>query len=115
MIYHPRVYQTALVLAFLSISFLVFSKPNYPELDINHFDKYGHIGAFWLLSWLTYASFHWRWPALVGAMASYAVFIEVIQSKLPYRSAEVADFIADMFGVVLFYASLWLYRRVRQA
>ncbi|WP_245837036.1 VanZ family protein [Paraferrimonas sedimenticola] len=114
MIYNPRLYQLALSFAFLGISFLVFSRPNYPTMGIEHVDKIGHLGAFWLLSWLTYASFKWRWVVLTGVMALYAVMIEVIQAQLPYRSAEVGDFVADMSGVALFYLTLWGYRTLKR-
>lgn len=97
-----RVFQLALLAAILIVSYLVFSRPSYPQ-GIPHLDKVGHLGSFLLLSWLTFQAFRPRWFILVPIMAIYAVSIEIIQSYLPYRSASFADIVADMLGVGTFY------------
>ncbi len=74
-------------------------------------DKIGHFGSFFGLSLLTYLAFKPRWYTLTIFMAGYALFIELVQSRLPYRSADSADFLADMLGVLLFYFVRWIYRR----
>ncbi len=78
-------------------------------------DKLGHLGSFFCLALLTHLAFEPKWYSLAGILASYALFIELVQSRLPYRSASSADFIADMVGVLLFYFGLWLYRRYIKA
>ncbi|WP_163935973.1 VanZ family protein [Paraferrimonas sp. SM1919] len=95
--------QFALIFAFIAISYLVFSKPSYPKVDIDHFDKIGHFSAFFALALLTANSF----PKLSNfgvllIMASYACLIEFVQYFLPYRSAEWADFAADMAGAMTY-------------
>ena len=84
------------------VSFMVFSRPSYPQ-GIAHLDKIGHLVSFLILSWLTFEAFKPRWFILVPIMASYALTIELVQAYLPYRTASLADFIADMLGVGLFY------------
>ncbi|ABO24760.1 VanZ family protein [Shewanella loihica] len=107
-------FKIALLLAIIVISYLVFSRPNYPQV-IPHMDKLGHLGSFFCLALLTHLAFEPKWYSLAGILAGYALFIELVQSRLPYRSASSADFIADMVGVLLFYFGLWLYRRYIKA
>lgn len=99
-------FRIIFIIAFFIINYLVFSKPSYPQNSIPHLDKIGHIGSFFALTLLIYFAFHLHWKWVLMLMAIYGVSIEVIQSFLPYRSAEVADVIADIAGVALFYVSL---------
>lgn len=78
-------------------------------------DKIGHLGSFFCLSYLTHLAFKPRWYLLVITLAGYGIFIELVQSTLPYRSASIADFVADMFGVLLFYFYHWSYQRYIKA
>ncbi|BDM63331.1 teicoplanin resistance protein VanZ [Shewanella sp. NFH-SH190041] len=106
MISRIRFFKFALLAALLVVSYLVFSRPDYPQDVIPNMDKIGHLGSFFLLSWLSYEAFRPRWQILVPTMAVYAVGIEFVQSFLPYRSASVGDVVADMLGVALFYMLL---------
>ncbi|WP_335909128.1 VanZ family protein [Shewanella indica] len=110
MINRQLLFKIALLIALAVISYLVFSKPNYPQ-SIPNLDKVGHIGSFFALAWLTYLAFRPRWYLMFATLAGYGFLIEMVQSRLPYRSADMADFVADMTGVVLFYVSLWGYRK----
>ncbi|WP_299786860.1 VanZ family protein [uncultured Shewanella sp.] len=114
MISRRNLFKMALALALILISYLVFSRPSYPQL-LPHMDKVGHLGSFFCLSYLTHLAFRPRWQYLAITLAGYALFIELVQSTLPYRSASVGDFIADMAGVMLFYLSQWSYRRYFRA
>ncbi|QFU23993.1 VanZ family protein [Shewanella eurypsychrophilus] len=114
MISRRLIFKLILALALIVISYLVFSRPNYPQL-IPNMDKVGHLGSFFCLSLLTYLAFRPKWYLLTTTLAIYAVFIELVQSRLPYRSASLADFIADMAGVLLFYFCLWSYLRYFKA
>ncbi|QYJ87093.1 VanZ family protein [Shewanella mesophila] len=114
MISRKLIFKLALLLALLVISYLVFSRPNYPQL-VPNMDKVGHLGSFFCLALLTYLAFEPKWYTLTSILAFYAIFIELVQSTLPYRSASSADFIADMLGVALFYFIHWLYRRYVKA
>nr|WP_275660388.1 VanZ family protein [Shewanella sp. Isolate13] len=104
------IFKWALAIMLILVSYLVFSKPSYPT-GIPNFDKIGHVGSFFILSYLTYLAFKPKWYILAVILAGYAVFIEVVQSQLSYRSASFADFIADMVGISLFYFTHWLYCR----
>jgi VanZ family protein len=108
------IFKLALLLALLLISYLVFSRPNYPQV-VPNLDKIGHLGSFFCLALLTYLAFEPKWYTLTSILALYALFIELVQARLPYRSASTADFIADMAGILLFYLFRWLYRRYIKA
>jgi VanZ family protein len=101
-------FKLALAVAVVVISYLVFSRPTYTQ-SIPHLDKVGHLGSFFCLSYLTYLAFKPKWYWLSLSLAGYAILIELVQSRLPYRSASVGDVIADIAGVALFYFCLWAY------
>ncbi|MEZ9596167.1 VanZ family protein [Shewanella sp. 10N.261.52.F9] len=105
------IFKWALAVTLIVVSYLVFSKPNYYPTGIPYFDKMGHVGSFFVLSYLTYLAFKPKWYVLAVILACYAVFIEIVQSQLSYRSASIGDFIADMVGISLFYITHWLYCR----
>jgi VanZ family protein len=107
------VFRIALLAAVLLVSYLVFSKPSYPQ-NIPNLDKVGHIGSFFMLAWLAYQAYRPRWYWIVLELAFYGMLIEVVQSFLPYRSADVKDFMADMAGVALFYLLLGVWHQVRR-
>ena len=104
------VFTAAFALAVLVVSYLVFSKPNYP-VTFNNMDKVGHILSFFGLAFLAYFAFKPKWYWMWSVLTFYAILIEVIQSQIPYRSASVADVVADVFGIGLFYLFLFVFRK----
>ncbi|MFT5788411.1 MAG: VanZ family protein [Shewanella sp.] len=110
-----NIFKLALAITLMLVSYLVFSKPSYNINAIAHFDKIGHIGSFFVLSYLTYFAFKPRWYLLALVLVFYAVFIEMVQSQLSYRSASFADIVADMIGILLFYITQWLYSKYFKA
>jgi|TARA_R110000851_G_scaffold67191_2_gene151531 VanZ family protein len=112
---YKNIFKLALVVAVIVTSYLVFSKPNYPQAFAN-MDKVGHLGSFFALAYLAHYAFKPRWYILCTSLATYAVLIELIQSRLPYRSASAADVIADFVGIALFYLlhfSITQYRKLK--
>jgi|TARA_R110002126_G_scaffold49395_10_gene136855 VanZ family protein len=112
---YKNIFKLALVVAIIVTSYLVFSKPSYPQ-TFAHMDKVGHLGSFFALAYLAHYAFKPRWYFLCSALATYAVLIELIQSRLPYRSASAADVIADLTGIALFYLvhfSMIKYRKLK--
>lgn len=114
MITKNTLFKLALVVAFVVISYLVFSKPTYAQ-NIPNLDKVGHLGSFFCLSFLTYLAFRPKWYWLTLMLSGYAVLIELVQSRLPYRSADFKDVVADIAGIVLFYFCLWAYGKYFRA
>ena len=118
MISRRNIFKLALLVTLIAISYLVFSRPNYTYLfpqTIPNMDKLGHLGSFFCLSYLAHLAFKPKWYLLTITLACYGIFIELVQSTLPYRSASIADFVADMLGVLLFYSCLWGYQRYIKA
>jgi VanZ family protein len=81
-------------------------------------DKILHALAFGLLAWLSYRALRFELPslgvrkqALYGALISCLVggVLELYQSALPNRSADLIDFVADAVGA---FAGAWLVVRV---
>ncbi|MEZ9237857.1 MULTISPECIES: VanZ family protein [Shewanella] len=104
----------AFVVAVLVVSYLVFSKPNYP-VTFSNMDKVGHTVSFLGLAFLAYFAFKPKWYWMCSVLTAYAILIEVIQSQIPYRSASVADVVADVLGIALFYLFLFVFRKYQAA
>lgn len=83
-----------------------------PRMDFG--DKVLHAAAFFTLTMLTELSF----PSLklllwkVMFLLAFGLFIEWIQSLLPWRSAAASDFLADVIGIAAFLVPILLTRLV---
>lgn len=111
MISKSNFFKLALFIALIVMSYLVFSKPTYSQNTIPYFDKIGHMSSFFILTALTYLAFRPHWLFILVVMGAYGIIIEVIQSYIPYRGAEVADVVADLTGVLLFYILHFIYSK----
>lgn len=72
--------------------------------DFKWGDKVAHALAFFgftLLADIAWEKSFWLWKAL--PLAAYGALIEILQGMTPYRSMDFYDFIADFFGVLLFW------------
>ncbi|MCK5832853.1 VanZ family protein [bacterium] len=78
-----------------------------------NFDKVLHFGAFALLSTLAYYAVSGAYPLISTILIPSVVggLVEYFQSKLPYRKASIADFIADLAGCITVFLAFALYRR----
>ncbi len=75
--------------------------PQGDRLPTVHSDKLQHLAAFaalTLAAWWAYPGT--RWKAMAGLFL-FGVFIEVVQSGIPGRSAEWGDLVADGVGIAL--------------
>ncbi len=79
---------------------------------VNVNDKVAHVGAYAVLggtlAWGRHRSATWmdhRWLLVVGAL--YAVSDEIHQMYVPGRSADPADLLADVVGLLLGYGTTW--------
>ena len=94
------------------VSWLAFM-PASAAPTVQHLDKVQHLAAFMTLALV--ASLCWapsrrtELATMLGLLA-YGLFIELVQSQLPTRSASVADWLADAAGVAL---GLLLMRQLR--
>ena len=83
--------------------FIVSVVPVTPALSIRHLDKLLHLCEYLLFAWLLVRRGSRRqprtdpWRAWLYA-TSYGLLIEVVQAWLPWRSAELADALANALG-----------------
>lgn len=97
----------ALLLAVITVLALV---PAPPERLSTGWDKSNHLLAFGALAftavWACWPQPR-RWHCLVAWLLAYGGGIEVAQSFLPPRSADLADVLADGMGIALGLALAW--------
>lgn len=108
-----RRWRWLLLLMLATTSWMAFM-PSEPKPDTApQLDKPEHIVAFAALAFVAGLGGDSRGPALrVGlALLAYGLFIEVVQSRLPSRHADVLDLAADAAGIAL---GLLLLSQLRQ-
>ncbi|OWQ87665.1 hypothetical protein CDN99_18560 [Roseateles aquatilis] len=85
------------------ISWLAFSPHPPPEADLG-WDKANHFAAFASLAVVGMqclrAGARRRWIVLAWLLA-FGILIELVQSQIPGRDAELQDVIADMIGAAI--------------
>lgn len=96
----------------VSVMFFWSSPPSGPQ-GLAHLDKVVHFGLFFIVA----ASLHYAfrlpyWLSLV-ILTLYAMTIEVVQSYIPGRGADLWDFVADMAGAVSFFIIFHWYKKSR--
>jgi VanZ family protein len=110
--YHP--YWRVLLLMMIAVTCWFAFTPHPPGLQFQDADKVQHFIAF---SSLTLVACLSQAPgvrqAVVAAlgMLMFGIFIELVQSQLPTRTADIRDVIADSMGIAGGLLFLWLLRR----
>jgi VanZ family protein len=102
-----------LCLAIVVCSFAFAPGERAPTLGLG--DKVNHMAAFAALGFLAALALPagWRETAIASAVGlALGIFIEVVQSFLPTRTAEVADVVGDAVGLAVGMALLWLLRKL---
>lgn len=97
---------------YAALLFVVSVTPVDPRLTVGHLDKVWHLGEYLLFAWLLVHALRmsrtWEpvypWWAWMFA-TSYGLLIECLQALLPWRSAELADALANACGAAL---GVWL-------
>ena len=87
------------ILSWLLFKEITGTAPPMVSDKIKHFGAFGLLGTTW---YLVFWSRDYLWT-LKGSMilcSIYAIFTEIVQYYLPYRSYETGDVIADIVGVV---------------
>jgi VanZ family protein len=95
----PVRWRALVALLVLAICWLAFEPRPPPPPPGLGWDKAQHALAFAVLGACALRG----WPAarlavLVAALLGFGVFIELVQTQLPTRSAEIADVVADLCG-----------------
>jgi len=94
------------------ITWLAVAPLHVPQVNPDWGDKVNHAAAFAVLfvaGYLTHRRIFCLWAGLVA----YGVFIEVLQSFLPFRFASAEDVAADIAGIALGHFAVFLLKRSR--
>jgi LPXTG-motif cell wall-anchored protein len=73
--------------------------PVTPELPTTGWDKSNHFLGFFVLTMLGLAAYPRRPVIVLAGLLLYGGLIEILQAFTTYRSAELADLMADGIGV----------------
>tara|TARA_B000000441_G_C21618716_1_gene276177 strand:+ start:177 stop:521 length:345 start_codon:yes stop_codon:yes gene_type:complete len=111
------IYRVVFVLTFLLISYSAFT-PSETTEPILYLDKIFHFLAFLILTFLLDISLrepisYYKYSILF--LIAFAASIEFIQYFLPYRSAEIIDFLSDFLGILVYlYFAPKIYVRLKE-
>jgi VanZ family protein len=92
-----------LLMLALVICWFAFVPDPPPSVDTG-WDKLNHVLAFSALSftaWFAWGTARRRAAGVMFGALAYGVFIEVIQSRIPGRSGEWPDLLADVIGIAI--------------
>jgi VanZ family protein len=102
-------FQVAFYICLISILFLATTTTVHIEIVESMWDKANHFTAFFVLYiLLSFAYQRLRVWHKVGLLVAYGIFIEVLQSFLPPRSASMLDIFADSVGIFMGISVLWI-------
>jgi VanZ family protein len=104
-----------LLLLMMSVTCWFAFSPHPPGLEFKDADKVQHFLAFSSLTLAACLGMSAGTRQAMGAafgMLMFGIFIELVQSQLPTRSAEFADVVADSVGIGGGLIFLWLLRRL---
>lgn len=105
------IFRLLLLVAILLVGFLTLTQnpPTTPKIE--NIDKIAHMVFFFVLAFFADRAFPARFnTTLLPFLFAYGGVIELLQGQLPYRSASLADFIADLCGIALYLLSRTGYR-----
>jgi len=99
-----KLYRVGLAVFLLLTIYLMFNRPDQVHLAGLINDKAAHALTFFILTLLFSRGFpdYYGYWALVG-LAFFGLFIEGIQFLIPWRSFSVADWAADIAGIILYH------------
>lgn len=72
-----------------------------PQFNASFGDKVNHIVAFLVLFFLLDKSYNFKILMRCCILIGYGLFIEIVQSFLPYRTFSLLDLCADGIGLIL--------------
>jgi len=104
-------WRALLALLALAVCWLAFTPNPPPQIDTG-WDKLNHVLAFASMAFCASRGFHHAPRRHLGVplgLLAFGVFIELVQSQIPGRSAEARDVLADAVGIAagLLLATTW--------
>jgi VanZ family protein len=109
------IFRSSFYLALITVAVLAFMKT--PHLPFNLWDKASHAITFFALIWLADRSYPDQYPTIhplkwIG-LFFYGLWIEGMQSMLPYREASLLDLLANLVGMFTYIALIFLVKQNR--
>jgi VanZ family protein len=98
-----RIYRLVFLVLVLLISYAALTPQG--DISIPYIDKIFHFSGFLILSLFLDLSIKKNLSSSKTALIFllfYALSIEFVQYFLPYRSAELFDFISDLLGILVY-------------
>lgn len=94
------------------VSWLAVTPLDVPQMNTDWGDKINHAAAFAVLFVAGYKAYR-RVFTLWAGLIAYGVFIEAVQSFLPFRFASAEDVVADIAGIALGHSAVFLLKKGR--
>lgn len=92
-------WRVLLASGLVAICWLAFNPHPPPAADMGS-DKLNHVSAFAVLAFCAERGFGWpAWRRSTAALMAFGAVIELVQSQIPGRSAELPDLLADAVGI----------------
>lgn len=112
---YKRYYKTLFLITTVVVFYLATTGADTSWMDSSYEDKVNHFMAFFTLSLLLNRASSRPMARIrnVIALLLFGIFIEYVQSFLPYRDASALDVVADLGGILVFQSILTLYRFAR--
>lgn len=112
---YKRYYKTLFLITTVVIFYLATTGADTSWMNSSYEDKVNHFMAFFTLSLLLNRASSRPMARIrnVIALLLFGIFIEYVQSFLPYRDASALDVVADLGGILVFQSILTLYRFAR--
>ncbi|MCM2680551.1 VanZ family protein [Echinimonas agarilytica] len=109
----PILFRFFFVSALITVTWTCLMPLDEPVVNINNFDKVMHLGAYFVLAGLFERSFpnHFIKVGII-ALIAYSGLIELLQGQTGYRSASLADLIANSLGVFCYLALMPIVRKL---
>lgn len=98
-------------LALLVIILCVIPAPKIVE--VSNVDKVEHALAFAALAFVFLRAYRHQVIWVITGCVAFGVGIELVQYFIPWRSAELADLVADIVGVLLGWMAFIIFSRFR--
>ena len=116
--YYSKALDTAQLILYCTFIYWLSGQPTLPTpLLFPHQDKLFHAGAYFVMAGFALRAFRHRIASLPILLISSLIFCSLYgmsdewhQSFVPGRMSDVADWVADTVGVVLFLGLYYFYR-----
>lgn len=82
-------------------------------VEVSNVDKVEHALAFAALAFVFLRAYRHRVIWVITGCVAFGVGIELVQYFIPWRSAELADLVADIVGVLLGWMAFIIFSRFR--